>query len=132
MGNKEPLPNIELEPGAEPVLTELLRLLPLSQMFSRVPKIYEVNENARPNNPVDSPDILDVAPELSSGSEGLQVYEQKYKNVNGPDYVRKVGSAKLNEMDGNDITNELFNEIGDFNMFSEEVPNHSKKTKIPY
>tara|TARA_R110002020_G_scaffold61330_2_gene165154 strand:- start:1547 stop:2167 length:621 start_codon:yes stop_codon:yes gene_type:complete len=78
------------------------------------------------------PRILKIAPELPSDSEGLKIHKQNYKNVNGPEYVRKVGGAKTSELDGNGITNEIFNEMGDFDLMDEQIPNHSKKTNIPY
>lgn len=82
--------------------------------------------------PKDDPRILKIAPELPSDSEGLKIHKQNYKNVNGPEYVRKVGGVKTSELDGNGITNEIFNEIGDFDLMDEQIPNHSKKTNIPY
>ena len=120
--------------GEDQILKDLSALIPLSIMFGQMDNQAKAPLDTTKQNPEQykGPDVLQVAPELPQDSEGLQVHQQKYANVNGPEYVRKVGNDKTTELDGDTVTNELFNEMGDFNMFNEEVPNHSKKTNIPY
>ena len=117
---------VEETDNIDPIVLKLMELLPLAGLMGRF------KNSAAKSKPKDGPDVLDVAPELSSDSEGLQVHVQKYKNVNGPEYVRKVGEVKVKEIDGDTITNEIFNEIGEFDLRAEQVPNKSKKTNIPY
>ena len=118
----------------DPIITELINLLPLSSMLGKFSMARQelIDNIPEELDEVSSPDVLNVAPEFPSDSEGLQGHAQKYKNVNGPEYIRKVGETKLKEIDGDNITNEIFNEIGDFDLIDEQIPNHSKKTKIPY
>ena len=64
----------------------------------------------------------------------MPVHERKASNLNGENYTRIIGkeNAEVDEVDGDAIMNNIFDEIGDFNMFDEEAPQNLKNTDIPY